>query len=295
MGNKYNKLDTVIVSDTGEIKTYEQIAFEYIKNTYPSEQTKKEKVKNYLQKQKSKDNFNKSLNIHCGTFFFNYYSDILDKEHIFRFIYLCSLTNYDNIIMWGNSKGDKGRATKKDLQEILNLSDKQFYSTINYLVSKEMIIIREDEVEVSKNICRRGKIKGNQEEGVIRMFDKAIKELYEKATVKEHGKLGVFIKLLPYIHYKTNVVCFNPDIENMEDVKPHNLTTLSKELGYSTPQRLKKGLMDVKINGESVIMVATINQKSMIVINPRLYYRGDNIEELVGIINLFKMADNKKN
>lgn len=40
-------------------------------------------------------------------------------------------------------------------------------------------------------------------------------------------------------------------------------------------------------------MIATINNKNMIVVNPSLYYKGNNIESLKGIINLFKIADRK--
>lgn len=291
--NKYNKLETVIVEGTGEIKTYEQIAFEYIKNTYPEEEKKAKNKKEHLQNRKSTDNFNKTLDMNFGSFFFNYYTHLLDKEHIFRFLYLSTFANYDNIIIYGKSRGDRAFASKKDLQEILKLKNQQFYDTINYLISKELIILHEDRIEVSKKIITRGKMKGKKE-GVIRMFDEAIREIYEKATTKEHNKLGLFVKMLPYINHRNNVICYNPEEELVGEIKPLTLTELTRELGYSTTQKLKKGLMELKVGGESLIMVATINNKNMIVVNPRLYYRGNNIEELLGIINLFKIADGKK-
>ena len=49
----------------------------------------------------------------------------------------------------------------------------------------------------------------------------------------------------------------------------------------------------IKINGKSLIMIANINNKNMIVVNPSLYYKGNNMEALRGIINLFKIADKK--
>lgn len=293
MVNKdYNKLYEVIVPETGEIRTYEQIAIEYIKNTYPEEQKKQDNKKKYLELMKSKDNFNKTLQMNYGTFFFNYYHNIIDKEHLFRFMFLCTYMDYDNIIVYGKAKGIHKRANKKDLQEILGLSNKQFYTTINYLTDNELLAIKEDKIVINDKICSRGKIRESNK-GAIRMFDEAIKELYEKATSKEHNKLGLFVKMLPLIHHKSNVVCHNADVEDVNDVNPYNLTELAKELGYSTPQRLKRGLMELKINDESLMMVSYINYKSMIVVNPRLYYRGDNIDELMGIINLFKIADKK--
>lgn len=61
-------------------------------------------------------------------------------------------------------------------------------------------------------------------------------------------------------------------------------------LQYSTTQKLRKGLMDLKVNGEPVIMISKINNKDMLVVNPKIYYKGGNIEKMEGIINLFKIA-----
>ena len=280
----------VVDIDTGEVKTYEQIAFEYIKQTSEEKEKKLKNKRDYLEKKKSNDNFYKSLNIHCGSFYFLNYNSLLEKEHLFRFIYLCTFMDYDNIILYGNGKNKEGKkARKKDLQEILKLKDGQFYPTLKYFIDNELILINEEEIKVNKKYCIRGK-KEKKEIGVTRMFDNGIKELYEKATTREHNKLSLFIKMLPYIHYESNVICYNPEVEDIEEVQRLSLVQLAKELGYSTPQKLKKGLMELKIKDESLIMVATINNKSMIVVNPRLYYRGSNIDNLVGVVNLFKIA-----
>lgn len=202
--------------------------------------------------------------------------------------------NYENIILFGNTTTEASRrASKKDLQEILGINKTQFYSTIKYLVSKDMIRIEDDKITINKKICIRGKVTRNSK-GVVRVFDKVVKEIYEKSKASEHAKLGLFIKILPYIHYDMNVVCYNPEEELTENIQAYTLTELTKELGYSATQKLKKGLMDIKINGESLMMVSTINNRSMIVVNPKLYYKGNKIDQLVGIINLFKIANKVK-
>ena len=37
-------------------------------------------------------------------------------------------------------------------------------------------------------------------------------------------------------------------------------------------------------------MISKINNKDMLVVNPKIYYKGGNIEKMEGIINLFKIA-----
>ena len=49
-------------------------------------------------------------------------------------------------------------------------------------------------------------------------------------------------------------------------------------LQYSTTQKLRKGLMDLKVNGEPVIMISKINNKDMLVVNPKIYYKGEFLE-----------------
>ena len=61
-------------------------------------------------------------------------------------------------------------------------------------------------------------------------------------------------------------------------------------MGYSTTQKLKKGLMDIKVKGQPVIMISKINNKDMLVVNPLIYYKGNDLKTMEGIINLFKMA-----
>ena len=294
MSNLAYKDRELLDPKTGELLTVEQIALEYIKETYHEEEKKKEKIKKYLKLKKSKDELHILIKEECGSFFFNKYESLLNKEHLFRFIYLCTYMNYDNVLVFGRSKDvELQKATKKDLQEILGLKNPQFYATINYLVENKMLIINEHEIKINDKICIRGQLKQN-EKGVVRMFDDAVKELYNKAKPSEHSKLGLLIRLLPYIHIGSNIISRNPLEEDIDKVIPFSLTELAKEFKYSTTQKLRKGLMDLKINEESLIMVATINRKNMIVVNPRLYYKGNNIGNLTGVINLFRIADSKR-
>lgn len=65
---------------------------------------------------------------------------------------------------------------------------------------------------------------------------------------------------------------------------------LSEYLGYSRIDSMKRALMGLRVNNQRVLMLAQIgDKKDIIVVNPKIYYKGNNLEEMQGIMNLFKM------
>ncbi len=229
----------------------------------------------------------------CGEFYHVYYSNVIDKKYLFRFIYLCTYMNYKNYIVLGNAKDENQLATKKDLKEILKLEKKQFYETINYFINNGLIEITDkDYIKVNINMSQKGKLnKKLVKNGIARIFNNIIREIYNKSTAREHEKLGLLIRLLPNVNLKTNVICFNPEEDNNTLIEPIDLKTLSQALGYSRINIFKKGLFDITVNGEKAIMMADFNNIKMIVVNPKIYYKGSNLKDMQGIINLFEIAN----
>lgn len=248
------------------------------------------KVTSKTECRKSDDLFKMYIDETCGNFYFNYYNKYEVNQYIFRYMYLCTYMNYDGYLEFGNAKTDDGRlVTKKDLMEILNLSERESYRTISYLIENKLIIIDNDKyIKINSEVCVKGTIKTKNE--VVRMFNNAIREIYNNSLPKEHKKLALLIKLLPYVHFDKNVVCENPEEQYDEFIKPYSLTKIASLLGYSSVQMLKKGLMGIKVNNEPVVMISTINNKTMVVINPRIYYKGNNLEKVQGVMSLFRIA-----
>jgi len=201
--------------------------------------------------------------------------------------------NYKNYIVLGNAKDENQLATKKDLKEILKLEKKALYETINYFTDNGLIEVTDkDYIKVNVEMSQKGKLnKKLVKNGIARIFNNTIREIYNKATPREHEKLGLLIRLLPNINLKTNVICFNPEEDNNTLIEPIDLKTLSQALGYSKPSRFKKGLFDITVNGEKAIMIADFNNVKMIVVNPKIYYKGSNLEDMQGIVNLFEIAN----
>ena len=250
-----------------------------------------EKGKTKRKKQKSKNEIYENL----GSFYFCHYKELLkkgiEKQYLGRFIYLCTFLDFDdNYIHYGNS--GKDLATEKDLKEILNLKDTIFKETKKALIEYELITINEDKtITINKKYCKKGEIKSKKKlRESVRMIEKSIKELYEKAKPTEHIYLGLLVQLLPYVNYQHNIICENPNETEPTKVKPLTLRQLAIKLGYKNSTDCKKDLLKLKLNGENVAMIAeTDTLKRGVVINPYVYYKGDNIESLRGIINIFKI------
>lgn len=282
----------VLNTVTGEIEQYLTTdEVEYLESSYTSACPEGKNRLNDEDRIPSNNLFNMYISETCGTFYFNYFNNIKYSQYEFRFLYLCTFMNYKNYLEYGNSKGENKLMVKNDLFEVLKLSKRETYNTIDYLIENNLI--KYDDlgyIIINEDLSKRGKLSKKSIE-VVRIFDTYIRKLYEQSLPKEHKKLGLLIKLLPYIHFSLNVVCENPREEKEELIKPYNLTQITKLLGYSTTQRLKKGLMDIKVNGEPVIMISKINNKNMVVVNPKIYYKGgkSSFNAMQGIISMFNI------
>lgn len=79
--------------------------------------------------------------------------------------------------------------TLDSLIDILKLGRAEFYKTKKYLIENDFISIQENKtILVNDRYCKKGKINKTKSIEVVRMFNDSIRELYEKATAKEHKK-----------------------------------------------------------------------------------------------------------
>ena len=132
----------------------------------------------------------------------------------------------------------------------------------------------------------------------VRIFEDAIRALYEKATPREHKQLGLLIEMLPLINLKYNVVCENPSCELEGEIVPINLSRLAEKLGYgvdkNSASKLKRGLFNIKVAGEYVIMVSSTGNGSFVTVNPRVFYKGTLLENVEYLTKMFGLANKTK-
>lgn len=286
-----NKKGLVILDpETGEIVPFVDGVGIIRANT-----TKYQNKREGLEKKKSSDELHKYIDGVFGNFYFSCYSNLLelniDKQYKFRFIYLCTYMNYENQLEYGNAKGKGRLMLEKDLEEVLGLSERETRNTKNELKKNNLLIVNEDgSLSVNDYYCIKGKIGKSKAKESIRVMEIGIRELYKKAEAREHKKLGLLIEILPYINLQHNVICSNPEVEKMEEIKPLNMTEIMKIVGYKNLSRLKKDLLDLTVNGELVVAITQTKYGKFISINPRVYYKGTRIEDLKWLSGIYKIG-----
>lgn len=229
----------------------------------------------------------------CGDFYFNYYNKTIDREYLFRFMYLCTYMNYSNYIEFGNCKGKGKLATKKDLKEILKLKDQQFYNTINYFFKEDMIFENDEGyIKVNPMLCNRGKMrKGASRYGVVRMFNNAIQELYRNSNTREHEKIGLLFKLLPYVNYKWNIVCANQNEGDIRLIKPLKQKEICERLDIY--KKTLASIIKITILDEeegAMVKVSNAFVNNAYVMNPRFMYMAKDKEIIDNLLQWFSLG-----
>lgn len=276
-----------IILTTEEI---EQIRHEAYIQGIKDNQGKREKVKEYLEYKNKIKEVHSELKDLYGTFYFNFYKKLnnkLSSQFLTRGLYLCSYMDYDNRLVTRSFTNRKIPIYEKDLENILKLGRSETYKTKNILISSGLLISNEDKaLSINPKLCKKG-ILENRKSEEIRMFDEAIKELYEKAKPKEHKKLSLLFDLLPMINFQFNIVCKNPDEEIMEYIKPYDLKELSNILGKTNITYFKNDLLKLTVNNEPVCCINETKFGKFITINPRVYYKGGELENIKYLEGLF--------
>lgn len=255
-----------------------------------------EEQKDILKMKREQDEFQIYVKNQCGSFYFNFYNRLLGKiepQFLTRFLYLCTYLDYEGRLV--KRIGNRNVCiSEKELQFILKLSRTETYNTKVELIKNELIAINDDVIYINPRYCRKGDIMKNKRIEKIRMFDSSIKELYEISTKTEHKKLSLLFQLLPYINLRWNVICKNPQEEILEEIQPYSIKELMELLEQTNITRFKKSLMDLSVCGEDVIMINTRKHGQLLTVNPKVYYKGVEKDELEFLLGMFSIKDTNR-
>lgn len=254
-----------------------------------------QKKKETLEFLKIKNDFENLIYDNMGNFYFNFYLSLpkIDKQYIFRFIYLCTYLKFNDSRLMKKINGKNELIKVSDLMNLLKLGKTEYNKTRNILVDNDLIRInKDDSISIDRNISFVGKVKKSNKEEYSRIFKKSIQELYNNSTAREHKRLALFIELLPFIHYKYNIVCKNPECELMEDIDPFTIQEIqefSKTYTDKNLSRFKKNMLNIFVGGEKTIMIIEDYKKKFVVVNPKVYYKGNDLQDLEYLISLFRI------
>lgn len=233
----------------------------------------------------------------------SHYEGNKSNIHIIRFIVLASYSTFGGKLFDKNNNEIK----KSSLSKIWHTENnrKSINETYNILTELGYIYeTKEGYIMINEDIVVKGAIedfkklhKVDKDLTYIRVFSQNIQNLYEGTEPKQRKQLANLFKVLPYINFAHNVFCENPTEVDHKKLDLLNWTDLAKLCGYEDNKHIakfKRDLMKLKIYGYDTIGQFITDSKKAICINPKVYYGGNDIEDVKRLYVMFEMCENKK-
>jgi hypothetical protein len=276
------------------------------------------KRSNTLQEKKNrhkhaeKDRLDKEFRIYqqeiCGYFVFFMLDNIdvlsfkLDNRELMSFLYMGTFVKRGGALKLDNNKTYISKTT---LKKILKLDKNKFCSFYNKLIKNNFMTEDEygDRLHINILYFYRGKkvnylkeAKTKNMENYSRVYIESLRHLYETSTVSQLKKIANFYKLLPYVNIKYNVLCTDPKETNELLIQALDTKQICSILGYNLNQkaRLIKELLALKYKKYDIFATITRNKGILFVINPLVFYKGYDIQELKYLTTLFKIKPLKR-
>lgn len=226
-----------------------------------------------------------------GRFFFVGCKERFDlpPNDIVRLIYLHTYVERDGRrIMLTRDKQMK----KADLEKVLFLSRQGAFYFWNRVSPK---YIAEDDSGglISKDVSAfvKGKIRHSAKgDAFLKFYVKGVRKLFESVAKQEPYKLkyvGYLFDLLPFVNIQYNVLCSNPDEEELDDVQSITLKQFCEYIGYdfNHVDRLitayKQILIEVHGRKERFCSCTGLDKSEFkIFVNPHILYSGTDYERV---------------
>lgn len=216
----------------------------------------------------------------------------LTKQDTARLMYIGTFIAWETNRL--QSDNGKKHYTKKDLEELVEMSTKRFNELFKRLENEGIIHEEESgEIFINPTVFYRGKVSQHKydvsELIYTRMFKDTVRNLYAQYKGRTLGQLAIIYSVLPFLNFNTNIICYNPEETSEDLIRPMSLDKLAALLGYVDASSLKRSLNRIKVDGKPVFGFFENpydRRKWRIIVNPRVVFAGDG-EALKAINVLF--------
>lgn len=260
-----------------------------------------EKQESYFNHNRKMSKINKEFVDEYGNFIFKLNSKSIAKKDknisnadMAKLIYCATFVDYESIL-----KFDSGKIIlKSDLKELIGVTNKSFYPWYNSMLKLKVLIENEDKsISINKNYCIKGRL--NKKKDYNRIFINAIRTVYEDNKGKNMSTLGHILRLLPFVSFKSNVLCWNP--KEMDDNLIDAITVgqlLDRLEEYEGDyKKFANKMSKFRIaDGQPIMIFFNDSEHGIdnhIMFNPLLTYSGKN-EDLPNIHKLFLILRKKE-
>ena len=226
------------------------------------------------------------------------------NTHVIRFMMLTTCLTFGGKLFDSNNN----RIKKSSLKKIWDTTSKNSINeTYNLLLECGYVYETEEGyIMLNKDMVIKGKIadiieelkKQDKDFTCTRVFVENLEEMFHGTEQRQRKQLANLFKALPYINFKYNVFCTNPTETDETKLDLLNWTDLAKLCGYEEKKHIadfKKSLWNLKIFGYDVIGQFERSSGLAIIVNPKVYYGGDDVKDVEYLYRLFNMTPAKKN
>lgn len=218
--------------------------------------------------------------------------------HIIRFIILATYLNFKNNLYDTNDN----RIKKSSLSKIWMTENnrKSISETYNILMEEGFIFeTKEGYILINNEIIKKGNMddyekimKKDFSKNYTRLFSSNIQNMYENTNPRNRKQLANLFKAIPYINFRYNVFCENPTEVDIKKIIPMSWSDLARLCGYDEKKHLskfKKDFFNLSIDGYDVLGEFKTKEGYRIIVNPKVYYSGTNVEDIKYLYALFDM------
>ena len=285
-------------NDTGELKanrTYEGPEGSVL--VTPKEQERRRRLGEQLENQRARSEGRRLSRQQGGHYLFMVSEDRyeeLKQSTMVRLVYLATFVRYNNSTLYIRERTPMKKA---DLVEVLQVSRKTADTFWKEVYDRYLFEGADGNLHISAEFFTKGeKPKEWYSKEYQTVFVESVRELYRRTPTSKHGKLGAVFQMLPYLNKEYNVLCWNPDEQDIGKIECMTLDDFCLQIGYATNQRVRltKEYKEITfaVDGEQEPFCSFVTSSLSefddvkIYVNPRVIYKGSCMDR-VRILGLF--------
>lgn len=213
----------------------------------------------------------------------------LPADTMARAAYLATYMCYGTDELW---RTNRTKLSRKDLPLVMNLSRPtadRFWRDV-----KDVYFRRDDEgfLHSTGRSFVKGKLNAPNVVQYQKLYTAALRELYRKIPVSQHKRLGYALKMLPFLNFEYNVLCYDPTEKVYDMIDTMTVSDFCKAVGFdqSHVDKLAKeyGKLTFTVDNRKEVFCKFVHNGSdlstaHIYINPRLVYKGSDFRKVEAI------------
>ena len=229
----------------------------------------------------------------------------MDPAHVTRLMYAATFAGYNGILV----NYHNNPLTVVGLEQRMGLSHRYFKIFMDDMIQRKIFKENDQKLIINQSIFSKGVLPPNRmvdaaREGSIitRVYINSVRNLYEHSMRQSDKALSYLFQMIPFIHYKYHMLCFNPLEKQRDDVIWMTVEDFADAIGFDQKniKRLYTTLFkpDFLLNGVVCKAVAGIDtgehtfNRFHIVVNPHLFSAGPHLTTQEEAILLEKMQNN---